>query len=93
MKGKKLLIQKTIFPIDWNPSDPQGYDSWMQMIVKENLKSIGKALEEPKINSIEFTTPKPQYIGDIFNNSLTSDIYGMNRLLNAAKDIIKGGEL
>lgn len=87
---KTLLIQKSIYPLDWNPKDPQGYNEWMQMIAEENMRTSGKVLQEPARSS-GFITPEPKFIGDIMKESLFSTRLKMDRTLDAAKEILQGG--
>jgi len=91
MKGQKLLIEKTIIPLDWNPSDPNGYNEWMKSIVQQNLITEGLAL--PENEAIEFTTPKPQFIGTILKIALSADLRGMESTVSEAKKILKGGSI
>lgn len=92
MEGKKLLISKSLIPLNWNPDDKNGYNEWMQMIVKENRKSTGSAIEYPPVPA-GFITPEPMFIGDVIRKALGYDINGMYSTIEAAKEILKGGHL
>lgn len=91
MKGRKLLVQKTLIPLDWNPSDPNGYNEWMKMIVKENMISSGVPLIEPNNKSDIESSSGPEFIRETFNRSLGDTFLKMNELLDQAKDILRGG--
>lgn len=85
MRSKKLSIQKSIMPLDWNPQDPNGYSEWMKSIIqqnKDNERSIPK--------SSGFITPEPRFIGDIIANSIYPILAGTNKALQDAKEILYG---
>lgn len=82
MKLDKLLIEKSIYPIDWNPNDPNGYNEWMKMISEENRKSA-----KPKTVQ-GFVKPEPRFISEIIRESIINDLIGMNHSLYCAEAII-----
>jgi len=82
MKLDKLLIEKSIYPIDWNPNDPNGYNEWMKMISEENRKSANKKTIQG------FVKPEPRFISEIIRESLIDDLIGMNHSLYCAEVIL-----
>ncbi|WP_240775590.1 hypothetical protein [Sphingobacterium psychroaquaticum] len=91
MSGKKLLIQKTIIPLDWNPNDPNGYNKWMKAIVQENRENADRMLNSPQLQTAAFVTPHPQFIGNIIANNIYPNMAGTNKVLQDAKEILYGG--
>jgi len=89
MKLDKLLIEKSIYPLDWNPTDPNGYNEWMKMISDANRKSSIKISEST--NTVQgFVKPEPRFISEIIRESLIDDLLGMNHSLYKAQLILKG---
>ncbi|TCV17174.1 hypothetical protein EDC17_101193 [Sphingobacterium alimentarium] len=88
MRNKNLRISKSIIPLDWNPNDPAGYNEWMKMIVQENLKSNGSAIEK---KSTGFEVPEPKFISEIFIDGIKDSLQGMDNVLAEANKILKGG--
>jgi hypothetical protein len=88
MRNKNLRISKTLIPLDWNPSDPSSYNEWMKMIVQENLKTNGIAIDPIPTG---FEIPKPKFISEIICDGLNDSMEGMNNILVQANKILEGG--
>lgn len=87
MRNKNLRISKSIIPLDWNPNDPSSYNEWMKMIVQENLRNSGIAIN-PSISGFEI--PKPKFISEIIRDGLDKSLKGMNNILFQANKILEG---
>lgn len=88
MRNKNLRISKSIIPLDWNPNDPASYNEWMKMIVQENLKTNGIAIDSIPTG---FEVPKPKFISEIIRDGLNDSLEGMNNILVQANKILEGG--
>jgi len=87
MRNKNLRISKSLIPLDWNPGDPSSYNEWMKMIVQENLKNSGIAINQSLSG---FEIPKPKFISEIIRDGLSESLEGMNNILFQANKILEG---